>query len=124
MATKSFQAKRSLPRRHILLAAVGSLLCAGLVVLLPYLAEGGDKYGNDPQTGKSAQPSSLKGLPATDLTQDQAIVHALNRLGYGPRPGDVQRIKEMASRSGLTGNCVPNPSTIRPRKRGFRVFRR
>ena len=96
MAKRRFQSNQSSPRRHILLAAVGSLLCAGLVVLLPYLAEGGDKHGaNDPQKGKSAQPSSLKGLPPTDLTEDQAIVHALNRLGYGPRPGDVQRIKEM-----------------------------
>jgi len=96
MAKRRFQTNQSSPRRHVFLAAVGSLLCAGLVVLLPYLAEGGDKYGaSDPQTGKSAQPSSLKGLPPTDLTEDQAIVHALNRLGYGPRPGDVQRIKEM-----------------------------
>ncbi len=96
MAKRRFQSNQSSPRQRILLAAVGSLLCAGLVVLLPYLAEGGDKSGaNDPQTGKSGQPSSLKGLPPTDLTEDQAIVHALNRLGYGPRPGDVQRIKEM-----------------------------
>jgi uncharacterized protein (DUF1800 family) len=94
MAKRRFRSNQSAPRRHTLLAAVGSLLCAGLVVLLPYLAEGGDK-ANDSQKGKSAQPSSLKGLPPTDLTEDQAIVHALNRLGYGPRPGDVQRIKEM-----------------------------
>ena len=96
MAKRKFQSNQSSPRHHVFLAALGSLLCAGLVVLLPYLAEGGDKYGaNDPQTGKPAQPSSLKGLPPTDLTEDQAIVHVANRLGYGPRPGDVQRIKEM-----------------------------
>jgi hypothetical protein len=96
MATKSFQTKRSLPRRHAFLAVLGSMMCAGLVVLSPYLAKGGDKGGaNDPQKDNSSQPSSLKGLPATDLTEDQAIVHALNRLGYGPRPGDVQRIKAM-----------------------------
>jgi uncharacterized protein (DUF1800 family) len=34
-------------------------------------------------------------LPITQLTPDEAIVHALNRLGYGPRPGDVQRIRQM-----------------------------
>jgi uncharacterized protein (DUF1800 family) len=96
MAKGRFQSKQPSPRRGILLTAVGSLLFAGLVVLLPYLAEGGDRDGaNDPQKGNSTQPSSLKGLPATDLTEGQAIVHALNRLGYGPRPGDVQRVKEM-----------------------------
>jgi len=30
-------------------------------------------------------------LPATE--EDAAIVHALNRLGYGPRPGDVDRVR-------------------------------
>jgi uncharacterized protein (DUF1800 family) len=34
-------------------------------------------------------------LPITQLTPDEAIVHALNRLGYGPRPGDVQRIRQI-----------------------------
>ncbi|HWF39221.1 MAG TPA: DUF1800 domain-containing protein [Candidatus Acidoferrales bacterium] len=34
-------------------------------------------------------------LPITELTQDEAILHALNRLGYGPRPGDVGRIRQM-----------------------------
>jgi len=37
----------------------------------------------------------LKGLPVTELSTDQAIYHALNRLAYGPRPGDMDRIKQM-----------------------------
>src|ERR1700733_6036477 len=34
-------------------------------------------------------------LPITELTEDEAIMHAMNRLGYGPRPGDVERIRKM-----------------------------
>jgi uncharacterized protein (DUF1800 family) len=34
-------------------------------------------------------------LPITELTEDQAILHALNRLAYGPRPGDIERIRQM-----------------------------
>ena len=34
-------------------------------------------------------------LPITELTEDEAILHALNRLGYGPRPGDLERVKQM-----------------------------
>ena len=26
-------------------------------------------------------------LPASTLSEDQRIIHVLNRLGYGPRPG-------------------------------------
>jgi uncharacterized protein (DUF1800 family) len=33
-------------------------------------------------------------LPITELTEDEAILHALNRLAYGPRPGDVDRVRQ------------------------------
>ena len=39
--------------------------------------------------------AALKGLPITELTADEAILHALNRLAYGPRPGDVERVRQM-----------------------------
>ena len=39
-------------------------------------------------------PSALS-LPASALGPDQRILHALNRLGYGPRPGDVERMRRM-----------------------------
>ncbi len=32
---------------------------------------------------------------ARRLTEDQKIIHVLNRLGYGPRPGDVERVKRI-----------------------------
>jgi uncharacterized protein (DUF1800 family) len=37
----------------------------------------------------------LKGLPIRELSTDEAIVHALNRLAYGPRPGDVEHVRQM-----------------------------
>ena len=29
------------------------------------------------------------------LTENQKIIHLLNRIGYAPRPGDVERVKRM-----------------------------
>jgi hypothetical protein len=29
------------------------------------------------------------------LTEDQKIVHAVNRLGFGPRPGDIERVMQI-----------------------------
>jgi uncharacterized protein (DUF1800 family) len=63
-----------------------SSLCAQ-VIDVPALAA-------QPATKKSQDPV-LKGLPVTELSEDEAILHALNRLAYGPRPGDVERIKQM-----------------------------
>jgi uncharacterized protein (DUF1800 family) len=34
-------------------------------------------------------------LPITELTEDEAILHAMNRLAYGPRPGDVEQVRQL-----------------------------
>jgi uncharacterized protein (DUF1800 family) len=36
-----------------------------------------------------------KSAKAQSLTEEQRIVHVLNRLGFGARPGDVERVKAM-----------------------------
>jgi len=41
------------------------------------------------------QDPILRGLPITDLGTDEAILHALNRLTYGPRPGDIEHVKQL-----------------------------
>jgi uncharacterized protein (DUF1800 family) len=44
-------------------------------------------------TLRGADESSASSGPS--LTEDQKIVHVLNRLGYGARPGDVERVRAM-----------------------------
>jgi uncharacterized protein (DUF1800 family) len=56
--------------------------------------------GNSQLRSVSTPPQTLdptfRGkLPISELTEDEAILHALNRLGYGPRPGDLERVKAM-----------------------------
>jgi uncharacterized protein (DUF1800 family) len=50
---------------------------------------------NSSENKPKRQDAVLKGLPVTELSLDEAVLHALNRLGYGPRPGDVERVKQM-----------------------------
>jgi uncharacterized protein (DUF1800 family) len=40
-------------------------------------------------------PAPRIALPPSPLTEEQRILHVLGRLGYGPRPGDVERVKVM-----------------------------
>jgi uncharacterized protein (DUF1800 family) len=55
-----------------------------------------DSSSSNHDTAKIVLSRKFKGsLPITELTEDQAILHALNRLAYGPRPGDVERIRQI-----------------------------
>ena len=45
--------------------------------------------------GALAQKGSGSGARTAGLSEEQRILHALNRLGYGARPGDVERVKAM-----------------------------
>ncbi len=48
-----------------------------------------------PPAHPALDPKFKGHLPITELTEDQAILHALNRLAYGQRPGDVEAIRLM-----------------------------
>ena len=79
-----------------LAVTIAALLAAFLAIVAPNADA--DRHSKSPNS--ASEPTSLdtkfKGhLPITELTEDQAILHALNRLAYGPRPGDVERIRRM-----------------------------
>src|SRR6266436_4169335 len=57
---------------------------------------------------KPKQEPALKGLPITELSADEAILHALNRLAYGPRPGDVERVRQMGLAKWIEQQLNPN----------------
>jgi uncharacterized protein (DUF1800 family) len=83
------------------LAAVLSFACViSFSVDLSFVAEARDK--------KPKQDPVLKGLPVTELSTDEAILHALNRLGYGPRPGDVEHLRQMGLAKWIEQQLNPN----------------
>src|SRR5271156_3900043 len=57
---------------------------------------------------KTKQDPALKNLPITELSADEAILHALNRLAYGPRPGDVERVRQMGLAKWIDQQLNPN----------------
>ena len=46
-------------------------------------------------TVSSGQNMRASGLGKEKLSADQRILHVLNRLGFGVRSGDVERVKSM-----------------------------
>ena len=57
---------------------------------------------------KPKQDPTLKGLPITELSADEAILHALNRLAYGPRPGDIDHVRQMGLAKWIDQQLNPN----------------
>ncbi len=57
---------------------------------------------------KPKQDPALKGLPITELSADEAILHTLNRLAYGPRPGDLERVRQMGLAKWIDQQLNPN----------------
>jgi uncharacterized protein (DUF1800 family) len=77
---------------HRLLAAV---LAASVGLASPEIS-GGTQKKKSVASADIQLSKKFKGhLPITELTEDQAVLHALNRLAYGPRPGEVERIRQM-----------------------------
>src|SRR4051812_21976615 len=54
----------------------------------------------------SASASSGPGSPDTMSPRERAL-HALNRLGFGPRPGDVDRVVAMGASRWIAAQLEP-----------------
>ena len=67
-----------------------SLLAVFLILALSFPPLGAVAADKKPSASKT-----LKGLPITELSEEEAVFHALNRLAYGPRPGDVERARRL-----------------------------
>ncbi|HVN09923.1 MAG TPA: DUF1800 domain-containing protein [Patescibacteria group bacterium] len=75
----------------------GLALACAVVFAPPFVAQSAPLPDGRPVGHKTVLMSkAFRGnLPITELTEDEAALHALNRLAYGPRPGDVERVKQM-----------------------------
>src|SRR2546427_2778404 len=76
-----------LTARALAAGLVAVACCLSLCLDVPALAAAKDK--------KPKPSAVLKGLPITELSEDEAILHALNRLAFGPRPGDIERVRQL-----------------------------
>jgi len=50
---------------------------------------------------------TVPALPPSPLTERQRVLHALGRLGYGPRPGDVEAVERMGVAAWIEAQLAP-----------------
>jgi uncharacterized protein (DUF1800 family) len=67
-------------------------------------------------------------LRAAPMTPEQQAIHVLNRLGYGPAAGDVERVRQMGVQryidSQLHPESIPLPEELAARLRGLDTVNR
>ncbi len=69
-----------------------------------------------------ASADTKKKSTRSSLTEEQKIVHLLNRVGFGPRPGDVERVKSIGIDKYLDQQLHPDridDAATEARLRGF-----
>ncbi|MGH9776461.1 MAG: DUF1800 domain-containing protein [Candidatus Acidiferrales bacterium] len=91
-------------------AGITSLLLIGVLFLAVPFAQAEKKVetAGNATAPASPVPNSFKGkLPITELSEDEAVLHALNRLAYGPRPGDIERVKKMGLETWIAQQLDP-----------------
>ena len=55
---------------------------------------------------------SVGAAPAAEPNGEQAALHVLNRLGYGPRPGDIQKVTQMGVERYIDAQLHPESITV------------
>ena len=100
--------KSTLPGSRVRVCVGSRSFLACFLSLSTFLSLGVDVPTAASAEKKPKQDPVLKGLPVTDLTADEAILHALNRLAYGPRPGDAERIKQIGLAKWIDLQLNPN----------------
>src|SRR5438046_10374675 len=75
---------------------LGAILCLAALLASTFAA------------GISAQSMKMPaGTSTAKLSQDQRILHVLNRLGFGARPGDLERVKAMGIDNYISQQLFP-----------------
>ncbi|HLW99644.1 MAG TPA: DUF1800 domain-containing protein [Candidatus Acidoferrales bacterium] len=120
--------RRGRPSHQILHFGVAGFLALASLLILSWPFSGFSASLPDTSTFLDPLPSSAandnknaasenawKGrLPISDLDENAAITHALDRLGYGPRPGDLQRIRQMGLETWINQQLHPETVPDKP----------
>jgi uncharacterized protein (DUF1800 family) len=106
MHSSSFARGRK--RRHnARLPALGAVVAVAFAFFA--IAAASPLPRSSPATKTNAATNKFPGhLPITDLDQEQSVLHALDRLGFGATPGEVARVSQSGLEAWIDGQLHPD----------------
>ena len=104
------QARVPIESRAKLRSPIAGAIISALIFSATYLSGGAHQASADKRLPITIKlDKKFKGkLPITELTEDEAITHAMNRLAYGPRPGDVEYVRKLSLEKWIDLQLQPN----------------
>ena len=86
---------------------LGVVLAAATLAGCASVSDPGASAGSGVRRASAEKPISAARASAGDAR----IVHVLNRIGYGPRPGDIERVRAMGLAAYIEQQLSPGPSS-------------
>lgn len=90
-----------MPRGSMQIRRFGSAWLAGLLAFGPSLGLAQDMKSAQKGKKQAAAPQ------AKSLTEEQKVIHLLDRITFGPRPGEVERVRQMGWKKFLDEQLHP-----------------
>jgi uncharacterized protein (DUF1800 family) len=87
----------------ILSLGLGLCLCIGLIIVFPFGSKQSDSSGGLPLPLSSVTPTY-----AASPSADAKLLHVLNRLSFGLRPGEIEKIKSMGLEAYISSQLTPD----------------
>lgn len=118
--------EKGIVMRQILLSFVLAMAVAPVLAVPPQSKTKSSPSEKTKRVDGGKAPAKGQAVSQKALSDDETIVHVLNRFAFGPRPGDIDRLRRMGWQQWLENQLAPNQiadNSVEAKLSGFSLAR-